>query len=57
MDFAPGSDRFEISGMTETGFRAAATQVGDHVHVALDGGDLYLAWTTLAALEGVDLLA
>ena len=58
MDFEPGTDR-----ITETGFessaeaRAAATQVGAHLHIELDGGgDLYLAWTTLGELAGVDLL-
>ena len=41
-----------VSGMTEAGFRAAATQVGEHLHVALpEGGDLYLAWTTLGAFD------
>ena len=38
-------------GMTEAGFRAAATQVDEHLHGALpEGGDLYLAWTTLDLL-------
>ena len=45
----------KVSGMAEVGFRAAATQVGKHLHGALaEGDDLYLAWTTLGAL---DLLA
>lgn len=49
MGFEPGVDRLKVSSMTEAGFRAAATQVGEHLHGALpDGGDLYLAWATLA---------
>ena len=41
--------------MTEAGFRAATTRVGEHLHMALpEGGDLYLAWTMFGAL---DLLA
>ena len=55
MGFEPGVDRTEVSDMTEAGYRAAATQIGEHLDVALpEGGDLYLAWTTLGAL---DLLA
>ena len=63
MDFELGIDRIEVPGMDDAGFRAAASQVGDHLHVAFEGGDpgltpagagLYLAWTTPAALEGVD---
>ena len=47
-----GMDRLKVSGMTEAGFRAAATQVGEHLHGALPkGGGLYLAWTTLGALN------
>ena len=41
--------------MTDAGFQAAETLVGEHLHMALlKGGDLYLAWTTLGAF---DLLA
>ena len=55
MGFDPGADRREISGMTDAGFRTSAPQVDEHLHVALlEGGDFYLAWTTLGAL---DLLA
>lgn len=55
MGFDPGADRREISGTTDAGFRTSAPQVDEHLHVALlEGGDLYLAWTTLGAL---DLLA
>ena len=57
MDFEPGVDRLVIDGMTEAALRAGATQAGEHLHVAFDGGDLYLAWTSLAALDGYDLLA
>ena len=56
MDFAPGTDRLAIEGMTEEGFTAGAIQLGLHLHVALDDGDLYLAWTTLAELAGQDVL-
>ena len=45
------------TGRTSSSSRAASTpaQVGEHLDVALpEGGDLYLAWTTLGAL---DLLA
>ena len=54
------------SGKDEAGLRAAAAQAGEHLHIAFDGGDLglnpagaglYRAWTTLAVLEGIDLLA
>ena len=52
MGFDPGVDRLKVSGMTEASFRAAATQVGEHLHVALpEGGDLYIAWTTLGAFD------
>ena len=52
MGFEPGVDRLEISGMIEAGFRTATTRVGEHLHVALpEGGDLYLAWTTLGAFD------
>ena len=42
--------------MTEEGFTAGATQLGLHLRVALDDGDLYLAWTTLSELAGQDVL-
>ena len=55
MSFEPGVDRHKVSGMTDAGFRAAAILVGEYLHGALpEGDDLYLAWTTLGAL---DLLA
>ena len=51
MGFELGADRIEVSDMTEVGFRAAATQVGEHLDAALpEGGDLYLAWTMFGAL-------
>lgn len=56
MDFEPGTDRLWIRGLTEDGFTAAARQVGEHVHVLLDDGDLHLAWTTLGELAGQDVL-
>ena len=52
MGFEPGVDRIEVSDMTEAGFRAATTRVGEHLHMALpEGGDLYLVWTTLGAFD------
>ena len=52
MSFEPGVDRIEVSDMTEAGFRADATQVGEHLDAALpEGGDLYLIWTTLGTLD------
>ena len=58
MDFEPGTDRLSGTGSaTSAEVRAAATQVGHHLHIQLDGGgDLYLAWTTLGELSGVDVL-
>ena len=58
MDFEPGTDRLANTGYeTSAEVRAAATQVGYHVHVELaDGGDLYLAWTTLGELAGQELV-
>ena len=56
MDFEAGVDRLEAEGLTEQEFTARATQVGEHLHVQLDDGDLYLAGTTLAELAGQDLL-
>ena len=38
--------------MAEAGFRAAATQVGEHLDMELPkGGDLCLAWTMFGALD------
>ena len=56
MDFEAGVDRLEVEGLTEQEFTARATQVGEHLHVQLDDGDLYLAGTTLAELAGHDVL-
>ena len=46
MDFDE-DDRLDV-GMNPRRPRAAATQPGADLHVALDGGDLHLANTTLA---------
>ena len=55
MDF-DSADRLSI-GMTLSQVQAAATQLGDHLHVALaGGGDLYLAWTTLTEVEADHLI-
>ena len=56
MDFEPGVDRIEASGLTDDNLAARATQVGEHLHIAFHGGDLYLASTTLADLAGFDLV-
>ena len=56
MDFEPGTDRIEASGLTDDNLAARATQVGEHLHIAFHGGDLYLASTTLADLAGFDLV-
>ena len=56
MDFEAGSDRLDLPGLeTEAQWTARATQVGEHLHIALDGGDLYFAWTTLDDLAGQDV--
>lgn len=53
IDFEAGTDRHDLPGIdTEAQWTARATQVGEHLHIALDGGDLYLAWTTLDDLGG-----
>ena len=55
MDFDE-ADRLEI-GMTLAQVQAAATQIGEHLHVALaGGGDLYLANTVLADVEADNLI-
>ena len=56
IDFEAGTDRLAIGGLTAGGFAARGTQVGEHLHVAFDAGDLYLAWTTLDDLTGQDVL-
>ena len=57
MDFEPGTDRLEVPGLTtDAALRASAYQVGAHVHIGFDGGALFLAWTTVGALDEVDLL-
>ena len=57
MDFEPGTDRLGIPGLaTDAALRAGADQVGEHVRIGFDGGELFLAWTTVGALDGVDLL-
>ena len=57
IDFDGGTDRLDLPDLdTEAQWTARATQVGEHLHIALDGGDLYLAWTTLDDLAGQDVL-
>ena len=56
MDFEAGSDRLAITGLTAGGLASRATEVGEHLRIALDDGDLYLAWTTLDDLAGQDVL-
>lgn len=51
-----GPDRLDLPGLdTEAQWTACATQGGEHLHIALDDGDLYLAWTTLDDLAGQDV--
>ena len=55
MDF-DSSDRLDL-GMTLAQVQAAATQLGEHLHVALaGGGDLYIANAVLADLEADNLI-
>lgn len=55
MDFED-SDQISI-GMNLAQVQAASTQLGYHLHVALEGGgDLYLAFTTLAEIEADNLI-
>ena len=55
MDF-DDADRLAI-GMNLSQVQAAATQLGDDLHVALaGGGDLYLANTTLTDIEADNLI-
>ena len=57
MDFEAGVDRLQAPDLTTDGaLRATATQAGEHLHIAFEGGDLYLAWTTLDDLSGHDVL-
>ena len=55
MDF-DASDRLDL-GMTLSQVQAAATQQGEHLHIALaGGGDLYIANTVLADIEADNLI-
>ena len=55
MDF-DSSDRLSI-GMNLEQIQAAATQLGEHLHVALPGGgDLYSANTSLAEIEADNII-
>ena len=57
MDFEAGVDRLDLPGIaTDAALRSAATQVGEHLRIEFDGGDVFLAWTTLDALEGASVL-
>ena len=48
MEFEPGTE----PGLTAATLNAAATQAGEHLHIAFrGGGDLYIAGTTLAEVE------
>ena len=55
MDFEAGDDRLAAPGLAAR--LAGAEQKGEHLHAAFDGGELYLAFTTLDDLAGHDLLA
>ena len=48
MDYDPLVDRLEFEGPV-----VEATQVGAHVRLHFDDGDLYLAWTQLGELDDV----
>ena len=55
MDF-DSADRLNV-GMTLAQVQASATQLGEHLHVALaGGGDLYIANTVLAEVEADNLI-
>ena len=55
MDFE-AADRLDI-GMTLEQVQASATQLNEHLHIALEGGgDLYLANTVLADVEADNLI-
>ena len=54
MDFQAGADRLSGPGLAAGLARAA--QDGEHLKVAFDGGELYLAFTTLDDLAGHDVL-
>lgn len=57
MDFQPGTDRIELAGTTEAALRGSAVQLGDHLLLTGAGGEqIYLAWTAVAEINGVDLL-
>ena len=57
MDFQPGTDRIALTGTTEAALRESAVQLEEHLLLTGAGGEqIYMAWTTLAQLEGVDLL-
>ena len=56
IDSEAGPDRLDLPGIDTDGqWTARATQVGEHLHIAFDGGGLYLAWTTLDDLVGQDV--
>ena len=53
MDFDEATDWLRIPGIeTDSELIASATQVGGHVRIAFDDGDLYLAWTTVEDISG-----
>ena len=54
MDFDE-NDRLDV-GMTLGQLQAAATQLGNDLHVAFEGGDLYFANTVLADIEADNLI-
>ena len=51
------ADWLVINGIeTDAELRASATQLGGDVHIPFDGGDLYLAGTTVAFLSSVSFV-
>ena len=51
MDFEPGTDRIEASGLTDDNLAPRATQVGEHLHIAFHGGSAVSACIRLERLE------
>ena len=58
MDFEPGTDRIDATLGAGQTIQSIATEQGDHLLLDFGsgGGRVWLAWTTLADLAGVDVL-
>ena len=57
-DFESGDDRIDATLPAGQTIESIATQQGDHLllNFGAGGGQVWLAWTTLADLAGVDVL-